>query len=131
MKHPTSGFELIKKNRELSLLSAHIAYQHHETINGKGHPRGLSGEEILELPQVCAIANLYENLISNEGYLPHEALEIIMTKNETEYPIKIITGIYEQYPFLHSRNQGATQQPSKSDRHRDQNTPPSPRCTLP
>ena len=98
LKHPTSGFEIIKKNRELSLLSAHIAYQHHEAINGKGYPRGLSGEEILELPQVCAVANLYENLISNEGYLPHEALEIIMTKNETEFPIKIIKAFMNSIP---------------------------------
>ena len=97
-EHPTKGFEIIKKNRELSLLSAHIAYQHHELMNGKGYPRGLSGEELLEFPQVCAVANLYENLISSGEYLPHEALEIIMTKNETEYQSKIVTAFVNSIP---------------------------------
>ena len=125
MQHPTTGFEIIKKNRELSLLSAHIAYQHHETMNGKGYPRGLSGEEILEFPQICAIANLYENLISNDGYLPHEALEIIMTKSETEYPIKIIKAFMNSIPsyipgtkVLLSNNQKAIVIGIKSHLHR-------------
>ena len=39
LKHPTIGFEIIKKNRELSLLSAHIAYQHRETMNGNDYPK--------------------------------------------------------------------------------------------
>lgn len=98
IEHSTQGFEIIRKNRELSLLSAHIAYQHHELMTGKGYPRGLSGEEILEFPQICAVANLYENLISSGESLPHEALEIIMTKNETEYQSKIVTAFVNSVP---------------------------------
>ncbi|URM33489.1 HD domain-containing protein [Cytobacillus firmus] len=97
-EHPQKGFELIKNQREISLLSAHIAYQHHELMNGKGYPRGLAGDDILELPQVCAVASLYENLISIDKMLPHEALELIMTKYETEYKGKVIEAFVNSIP---------------------------------
>ncbi|WML45772.1 HD domain-containing phosphohydrolase [Neobacillus sp. PS3-40] len=97
-EHPQKGFELIKAQREISLLSAHIAYQHHEQLNGKGYPRGLSGDELLEFPQICAIANIYERLISNGTYLPHEALEFIMTKHEIEYKGKVVEAFLNSVP---------------------------------
>jgi putative nucleotidyltransferase with HDIG domain len=97
-EHPINGFEIIKKHREFSLLSAHVAYQHHEIVNGNGYPRGLSGDQILELPQICAIADIYENLISKNKALPHEALEIIMTKYEREYKGKIIEAFVNSIP---------------------------------
>jgi HD-GYP domain-containing protein (c-di-GMP phosphodiesterase class II) len=97
-EHPQKGFEVIKANREISLLSAHVAYQHHELLNGKGYPRGLSDEEILEFPQICAVANQYEKLISSGEFLPHEALEFIMTKHEVEYKGKIIEAFVNSIP---------------------------------
>jgi putative nucleotidyltransferase with HDIG domain len=97
-EHPLIGFEIIRKHREFSLLSAHIAYQHHEILNGKGFPRGLSGDEILEFPQICAVANIYENLISSGKVLPHEALELIMTKHEIEIKGKVIEAFVNSIP---------------------------------
>ncbi|MBO1514003.1 HD-GYP domain-containing protein [Metabacillus bambusae] len=97
-EHPKKGFEWIRTKREISLLSAHIAYQHHELLNGKGYPRGLSGDEILEYPQICAVANVYERLISSRETLPHEAMEIIMTKHEVEYKGKIIEAFINSVP---------------------------------
>ncbi|MBO9598871.1 MAG: HD domain-containing protein, partial [Cohnella sp.] len=37
--HAWRGFELLKMKREYSLLSAHVAFQHHEFVNGEGQPR--------------------------------------------------------------------------------------------
>lgn len=97
-EHPLNGYEILKKTREISLLSAHIAYQHHELLNGKGYPRGLTGNNLLEFPQICAVANTYEKLISSRAALPHEALEIIMTKNEIEYSGKIVNAFINSIP---------------------------------
>jgi putative nucleotidyltransferase with HDIG domain len=96
--HPAKGFDLIRKYREISLLSAHIAYQHHELLNGKGYPRGLSGAEILEFPQICAVANFYEHLISSGEALPHIALEMIMAKNGVEYNEKVVRAFIDSIP---------------------------------
>ncbi|MDP4083244.1 MAG: HD domain-containing protein [Bacillota bacterium] len=98
LEHPQKGFEILKKHREISLLSSHIAYQHHELLNGKGFPRGLKGNELLEFPQICAISDLYEKLISSGEVLPHEALEIVMTKHEIEYKGKIVEAFVNSVP---------------------------------
>ncbi|MDT8858782.1 HD domain-containing protein [Alkalihalobacillus sp. MEB130] len=88
--HPQVGFDIIRANREISLVSAHIAYQHHETFDGKGYPRKLSDNQILEFAQICTVANDYDHMISKEGYLPHEAIEQIMALSETTYSYRVV-----------------------------------------
>jgi HD-GYP domain-containing protein (c-di-GMP phosphodiesterase class II) len=79
MHHSWRGFELLKNKREYSLLIAHIAFQHHEAVDGSGSPRGLTGEEIHLYAKIAAAANTFDNLLFNaEGHkplLPHEACE--------------------------------------------------------
>jgi len=97
-EHPLKGFDIIKDNREMSLLSAHIAYQHHEWINGQGYPRKLKGQAVLELPQVVGIANVYDHLLSNNKMPPHEALEYIMTKSDEEFSFKVVQAFVNSVP---------------------------------
>ncbi|MFC4598520.1 HD-GYP domain-containing protein [Cohnella hongkongensis] len=79
MHHAWRGFDLLKSKREYSLLVAHVAFQHHEAIDGSGAPRGLTGEDIHTYAKITAVANLYDNLIyplgDDEPLLPHEACE--------------------------------------------------------
>lgn len=96
--HSRVGFEFLRKIREVSLLSAHVAYQHHEAIDGSGEPRGLEEKEIHEFAQICAIANLYENMISKNALPPHEAMEYIMTKSGTVFPPELIKLFIGQVP---------------------------------
>ncbi|MED4602167.1 HD domain-containing protein [Paenibacillus validus] len=80
--HSWRGFEVLKHKRELSLLIAHVAFQHHETIDGEGMPRRLSGDEIHLYAKIVAVANTYDNLLFDltEGrrMLPHDACERMM-----------------------------------------------------
>ncbi|PKR86478.1 c-di-GMP phosphodiesterase [Heyndrickxia camelliae] len=96
--HPKKGFEIIRNNREISLLSAHVAFQHHERYDGSGYPRKLSSSEILEYPQICAVSNLYEHLVSSRKALPHLALEMIMSKNGIDFDPKIVQAFIESIP---------------------------------
>ncbi len=81
-RHSEMGFELLRKEDEMPLLSAHIAFQHHEKVNGKGYPRALEGDEIHEYSRIAAIADVYDALTSERSYsrasLPHEAHEFLM-----------------------------------------------------
>ncbi|MFD0696854.1 HD-GYP domain-containing protein [Paenibacillus sp. GCM10027628] len=80
--HTWRGFELIKNKREFSLLIAHVAFQHHEALDGSGVPRGLMSEEIHLYAKITAVANMYDNLLfdvsSGRRMLPHEACEHMM-----------------------------------------------------
>lgn len=77
--HAWRGFEMLKMKREYSLLSAHVAFQHHERVDGTGQPRGIAGDEIHLYAKIVAVANTYDNLLTDlsEGrpMQPHEALE--------------------------------------------------------
>lgn len=81
--HTWVGFNLLRRKYEMSIVSAHVALQHHEWVNGTGVPRGLMGPDIHEFAKIVAIANCYDNLISHlseeeETCLPYEACEKIM-----------------------------------------------------
>lgn len=80
-KHCEYGFDILRYQPNISILSAHVAYQHHEKHNGEGYPRRLKGDEIQEYARIVAIAEQYDSLISDRpwrpAHLPHEAVEII------------------------------------------------------
>jgi HD-GYP domain-containing protein (c-di-GMP phosphodiesterase class II) len=88
------GFELLRKNPEVSLLVAHMAFQHHERPNGSGYPRGLQGDEIHEYANIIAIADVYDALISDRPYrrgiLPHEAYEVLLELTRTQLDLNIL-----------------------------------------
>lgn len=90
--HTTLGFEDLRKRKEFSLVVAHIAFQHHEHINGTGYPRQLKEAEIHPLAQIVAITDLYDKLTSDHSGLnrmmPHEACEVLMGLVGVAFPLE-------------------------------------------
>jgi len=105
-KHPHAGFEILRQAPEISLLSAHVAFQHHERLDGSGYPRGLKGKEIHPYAMITTVADIYDALVSDRPYRlgipPHQALDMIaqqaahtldpeiisaFTKNIAPYPV--------------------------------------------
>ncbi len=88
-KHTEDGFDLLRKQADVPLLSAHCAFQHHEKWNGKGYPRGLKGEEIHLYARTMAVGDVFDALTTNRCYrgamLPHEAMEIIYADTNTHF----------------------------------------------
>lgn len=83
--HAQWGFEKLRTQRgELSSLIAHMAWQHHERIDGLGYPRGLQGESILYQARIVAIADVYEALTADRPYRPalnsRQAFEIMQAE---------------------------------------------------
>lgn len=80
-KHPLLGFDILRKNPDISLISAHCAFQHHERFDGTGYPRSLMKEEIHKFAHIVAIADVYDALTSDAAYrraMPvYEAIAII------------------------------------------------------
>jgi len=77
-KHTTLGFEILRKIEGVSLLSAHVALQHHERINGDGYPRGLKGAEIHEFARIVAIAEVYDAMTTDTYYRPRYEPELAL-----------------------------------------------------
>lgn len=66
-KHSFYGYEyLIKNNFTQKICLGSL--QHHEKINGGGYPKGLKGNEISEIGQIIAVADVYHAMISKRVY---------------------------------------------------------------
>jgi putative nucleotidyltransferase with HDIG domain len=94
--HPEAGFTIMRNIREISLLSAHIAYQHHETLGGQGYPRGIQGSAFHEYAQICGLCNLYENQI--QELPPHEVMEMVMALSGISYSVDILQAFVRAIP---------------------------------
>lgn len=92
--HTTLGFEDLRKRKDLNLVVAHIAFQHHEHMNGTGYPRHLKDDEIHPLAQIVGISDLYDKLTSDHSnskrIMPHEACEILMGLAGMFYPLEMV-----------------------------------------
>lgn len=92
--HTTLGFEDLRKRKEFSLVIAHIAFQHHEHMNGTGYPRHLKEGEIHPFAQIVAIADLFDKFTSDHSgikrVMPHEACEILMGLAGILYPLEMV-----------------------------------------
>lgn len=92
--HTTYGFDILRKNNDLSLLSAHIAFQHHEKWDGSGYPRGLKGSELHEYGRLAAIADVYEALTSKRVYRnaiePNEAYEYVVSQGNKHFDPQVL-----------------------------------------
>ncbi|HWR40865.1 MAG TPA: HD domain-containing phosphohydrolase [Patescibacteria group bacterium] len=66
--HTEKGFESIRLNPDISLVSANCALQHHERYNGSGYPRGLDNSKIHEFAQIVGISDVYASMTVNTAY---------------------------------------------------------------
>ncbi|NPV92499.1 MAG: HD domain-containing protein [Firmicutes bacterium] len=79
--HPAKGFEILRSIPEISTLSAHIAFQHHERCDGSGFPRGIKGDGIHPYAAIAAVADAYDTMVNpldGKRLSPADALEKII-----------------------------------------------------
>lgn len=69
-QHPGWGRDLILKHLHRYFFEhvANIVYQHHERYDGRGYPRGLTGEDILIEAQILAVVDTYDAMTSDRPY---------------------------------------------------------------
>ncbi|GFN33063.1 HD-GYP domain-containing protein [Paenibacillus xylaniclasticus] len=93
-RHTTDGFDILRKQHDISLLSAHVALQHHERFDGSGYPRGLKQDEIHMYAQIVGIADTYDALTSprphRKRYTPSEAIEFLFASGNTFFDFELI-----------------------------------------
>lgn len=79
-RHPTIGVKILKP---LDFLGPAIDYvaAHHERLDGKGYPRGLTEEKIPLGAQIVSVADIYDAITSERPYqetrAPEEAFAIL------------------------------------------------------
>jgi putative two-component system response regulator len=66
-KHPVIGFEICKPLRTMAPL-VHLIRGHHERLDGRGYPDGLSAERIPVALRCLTMADVYDALTSDRVY---------------------------------------------------------------
>jgi len=98
-KHSLDGFKLIRNSSEIPLLSAHIALEHHERVDGKGYPRGLVQENIHEYGLIVAVADIFDALVSDRpyrrGFSNKEAMRIVDQSKHTQLSPLFVDMLYK------------------------------------
>jgi putative nucleotidyltransferase with HDIG domain len=65
--HPFQGSKVVREVEGYGPV-ADIIWAHHERIDGRGYPRGLSGEEIPLFSRMISIADTYDVMTSRDSY---------------------------------------------------------------
>lgn len=86
--HPEEGEKIIKRtmahieDERYLKLAREMALYHHEKWNGKGYPKGLSGDDIPVSARIMAIADVFDALCSKRSY--KEAFTVTQAFNTLE-----------------------------------------------
>ncbi len=120
-EHPRMGFELIRRMPVVSILPAHVAYQHHEQQRGTGYPQGLVGDNrvgprlhqerigagnMLLIAEIGAVADVYSAISSDRPYRPAMApdqtmdvIEGMAGRHLNRELVKLFTQTIPRYPI--------------------------------
>ena len=66
-RHPQQGARVVSAVEGYGPV-AEIILTHHERIDGKGYPRGLTGDKIPELSKIIAVADTYDVMTARDSY---------------------------------------------------------------
>ena len=67
-RHPEAGCAVLEKSGGVGEISLDIVLHHHEKLNGKGYPHGLSGSEISVFVRIVSIADIFDALTTERHH---------------------------------------------------------------
>jgi len=62
--HPEAGHALLRRTAGVSAIALDVTLNHHERVDGGGHPHGLSGDRLTRFAHMAAIRDVYDALTS-------------------------------------------------------------------
>lgn len=78
-QHPVYGLEFLRENGLLELEVLRDSWtalsQHHERLDGRGYPNGLSGDQISLVGRIVAVADVFDAITSHRPYQPARSAE--------------------------------------------------------
>src|SRR5580765_2218421 len=104
--HTTKGAAILRPVEALRDMLPGIEL-HHESLDGRGYPYGLKGEQIPLMPRIIAVADTFDALTTNRPYQqahdPEAALRIIHNlsgKRLDPTAVAALTAIYQRGEIL-------------------------------
>jgi len=93
-EHPEKGFDVLRCQEDVSLVSAHIALEHHEKYNGSGYPNSLRGKDIHLFARIVGVVDVFDALtadrIYRKAYQPNEAYELLAASGGGDFDFQVV-----------------------------------------
>ena len=97
-QHSLFGFKILKEKHAFNDEIMKGVLQHHEKMNGRGYPLGVTGEAISKFAKILSVADIYDALVTErpykKGFPKREALEMIFGMS-TELDTKAISSFMD------------------------------------
>jgi HD-GYP domain-containing protein (c-di-GMP phosphodiesterase class II) len=94
--HPVHSYTIIAKELKYSEEIAQIAFYHHERWDGKGYPKGLTGEAIPLAARIVSVADAYIAMINERPYreqmIGYDAIKNIISDNFKRFDPNVVKG---------------------------------------
>lgn len=85
-QHSILGYQILKEKNEFSTAISLAVLQHHEKMNGKGYPMGVTSDKIIPYAKILSIADVYDALVTERPYKKsfsqRTAVEMIMSMTD-------------------------------------------------
>ena len=93
-QHPAAGYQILRSNPQIHLYAAHVAFQHHERVDGSGYPRGIRGERMLQYGRIAAAADALDAMTADRPHRqakpPHVALGELLAEAGTKFDSDVV-----------------------------------------
>ena len=99
-RHTIMGFEIVRQVKRLTEMLPGIRW-HHESLNGKGYPDGLTGDELPLMVRIIAVADTFDAITTDRPYqvgreFP-QGLEILLKHAGSKYDPIVVDALHSAY----------------------------------
>ena len=99
-KHPILGQEIMEKVTQLKDVIPGMRY-HHERVDGKGYPDGLSGNKIPLVAKIIAVADAFDAMTTNRPYRKalkwETAIDNLKSGSGEQFDGEVVTAFIKSY----------------------------------
>ena len=100
-QHPLSGSRMLNSSHEYSRLAVGVLH-HHERVDGKGYPNGISGDQIPIESKIIAVADAFDAMTAQRPYRltplsVEEAIAELRKYSGTQFDSEIVKVFAENY----------------------------------
>ena len=85
-QHAILGYQILKEKNEFPASISLAVLQHHEKMNGKGYPLGVTAEKISPYAKILSVVDVYDALVTERPYKKslsqRTAVEMIMAMTD-------------------------------------------------
>jgi putative nucleotidyltransferase with HDIG domain len=93
-KHTLYGSEILKKNYSIPDPVIKIVEQHHERIDGRGYPYGLTANQISKFAKIVCVSDVYDAVSNDRCYRrkfsPNDAYELILAGSGSIFDEQVV-----------------------------------------